>query len=192
MTRILLGGLAGGIVVFLWSTFSHLVLPLGEMGLRVLPNEDEVISALRQSVPESGLYLFPAADISGKPTPEQQHVWEQKYTAGPVGLLVYRAAGADVISPRQLLTELASNVGAALVVAWVMSLVAASYFRRVLGAAMFGAFAWLSISASYWNWYGFPTAYIAVEGMDQFVGWGLAGLAIAAISKKTPPQAVFA
>jgi len=33
MSRILIAGLVGGIVVFIWSAFSHMVLPLGEAGL---------------------------------------------------------------------------------------------------------------------------------------------------------------
>lgn len=184
MKRILLAGVVGGVVIFVWSAFSHMVLPLGGMGLRELPNEDEVVATLRQSVPESGLYLFPGFDMRENSSPEQQQAWQAKYSAGPVGMLVYQRNGGEALSPRQLLTELASNVGAALLLAWVLSPIGGGYARRVLASAFLGLFAWLSISASYWNWYGFPGAFIAAEGIDQFIGWGLAGLAMAAIMKR--------
>lgn len=36
---IILAGIAGGIAMFIWSFRSHTVLPLGEVGVRMLPNE---------------------------------------------------------------------------------------------------------------------------------------------------------
>jgi hypothetical protein len=42
-------------------------------------------------------------------------------------------------------------------------------------------FGFLSISASYWNWYGFPAQYEIAEATDQIVGWFLGGLVLAAI-----------
>jgi hypothetical protein len=60
-------------------------------------------------------------------------------------------------------------------------IVGGSYGQRVLFVALLGLIAWLSINVSYWNWYGFPTAFVLGEGIDQVVGWLLAGLAMAKI-----------
>jgi hypothetical protein len=46
---------------------------------------------------------------------------------------------------------------------------------------LLGLFAWVSISFSYWNWWGFPAAFVAGEGIDQVVSAFLAGLVIARI-----------
>ncbi len=35
----------------------------------------------------------------------------------------------------------------------------------------------------YWNWFGFPTDFIAAEAIDQVLGRFLAGLVLAAIVK---------
>jgi len=43
---------------------------------------------------------------------------------------------------------------------------------------LLGLFGWLSISTSYRIWYGFPTAYVLAEGIDQVVGWLFGGVAI--------------
>ena len=183
MRKILISGIVGGIVVFIWGVISHVVLPIGEAGIRTIPNEDVVIRAMKETIHEPGLYFFPGLDMSREPTSAEQQAWEAKYRAGPTGILVYHPRGEQPLSPRQLITELVSNVMGALIAAFLLSLTATSFGVRALFVALLGLFCWLSISVSYWNWYRFPTAFIAAEGIDQIVGWLLAGLTMAAILK---------
>ena len=184
MLKILLAGLIGGLVVFAWSAFSHMVLPTGEAGVRQIPDEDVVLGALKESIHEPGLYIFPGFDMRKKPTPEEQKAWEAKYAAGPTGVLVYHPSGSTPLSPRLLVTECLSNIAAAILLALVLSSVPASLGKRALFGMLLGTFAWLSITVSYWNWYGFPGSYTWSEGLDQIVGWLLGGLAIAAVFKR--------
>ena len=53
---------------------------------------------------------------------------------------------------------------------------ATSALSRVAFGAALGAFASLAIDFSYWNWYGFPSAYLAAQMVDQVVAWALAAL----------------
>lgn len=176
MKKILLAGVVGGLVMFIWGAIAHTVLPIGSMGLKILPNEDAVLGPMKQAVPESGLYFFPGMDMSRKPTEAEQHAWEAKYEAGPTGLLLYTAHGSKPMSPRQLLAELVTDVFSALILALVFSRMAAvSAWCRAMAGALLGLFAWLSLSTSYWIWYGFPAAFIVGEGLDQTIGWFLAG-----------------
>jgi hypothetical protein len=78
MKRWLIGGVIGGIIMFIWSAFSHMVLPLGEMGLKTLPNENVVIPAMKDGIREPGLYMFPGLDMSKKPTAEEQAAWAER------------------------------------------------------------------------------------------------------------------
>jgi hypothetical protein len=184
MNRLTLAAIIGGIVAFLWGAVSHMVLPIGKMGLRSLPSEASVLATLQGSVPEPGLYFFPGMDFSRSMTPEEETAWQERYRSGPAGLLVYRPKGGEAMSPWKLLTELLSSVLAAGAAAFVVAPMAASYGRRVLATACMGLFAWFSMSLSYWNWYGFPTDFIVAEGIDQVAGWFLAGLAIAKIAPR--------
>ena len=43
MNRLAIAAVVGGVVVFIWSSFSHLALPTGGQGLLNLPNEDAVL-----------------------------------------------------------------------------------------------------------------------------------------------------
>lgn len=187
MIRVLTAGILGGIMMFLWGYVSHVLLPLGHMGIQSLPSEETVLTAMRSAIQEPGLYFFPGMDMSKEPSPEEQRAWEEKYKAGPIGILVYRPQGEQPLALKQLLTELGSNILAALVAAFLLTLTQAPFAKRVVLVTLVGAFAWLSISVSQWNWYGFPTSFTTAEGIDQVVGAFLTGLVLAAIVKPSKP-----
>jgi hypothetical protein len=48
--RILLAGILGGIVMFVWTSIAHMALPLGEAGINEIPNESVVLSAMQSSI----------------------------------------------------------------------------------------------------------------------------------------------
>ena len=183
MKKILIGGLLGGLAIFIGSFITHMVLPTGEMGVEKLPNEDVILTTLKESIPQSGFYFFPGMDMNRDVSPEEQKAWEEKYTAGPIGILIYHPNGRAPMSAGYLLVELGSDLVAGLIGAMILSLVTGAYFKRVLIVALFGLLAWLPLSISYWNWYGYPGIYILAEGFDQVFSWGLGGLTMAAFIK---------
>ncbi len=187
MKRILIAGVLGGVVVFLWGAISHMLLPLGEMGIKNLPAEAAILPTLQREIQQPGFYFFPGMDMSRQPTAEEQQAWEARYKAGPIGILVYHPTGWTPLSPRQLLAELASNILAAFILAWVLSLAGITWSKGIAIAALFGVFAWLSISVSHWNWYGFPTSFLFGEALDQVLGWTMGGVVIAALLRRKPP-----
>jgi hypothetical protein len=44
--KILFIGVLGGIVMFIWTSIAHMALPFGEAGIREIPNESAVLSAM--------------------------------------------------------------------------------------------------------------------------------------------------
>ncbi|HEV8695144.1 MAG TPA: hypothetical protein VGQ93_13320, partial [Lysobacter sp.] len=80
--------------------------------------------------------------------------------------------------------EFISNVLAALVAALaVAGLGPRTYGGRAGTIFAFGVVAWLSISVSQWTWYGFSTDFLISDLIDQWGGWLLAGLGMAAVLK---------
>jgi hypothetical protein len=179
--RIVIAGVVGGLIVFLWSAFAHMVLPLGEVGFDALPNDEPVIEALKGSVSEPGLYFFPGIADHRNATEEELEAWEARLKAGPWGLVVYHPAGGEPMSFGQLGTELATCVLAALVAAWVLASAVGGYGKRAILVALLALFCWFGVSLSFWTWYGFPTDYTIASGVTEVVGWLLAGLAMAKI-----------
>jgi hypothetical protein len=181
--RIVVAAIVGGLIVFIWGAVAHMALPMGEMGLSVLPDETRLMEFVR-TVPSSGMYFYPGMNMSGKPTPEQLKAHQEMVTSGPSGLLILTKSNGGM-TPQRLIIELVSNILAALVAAILVSLMIGGYVKRALAVALFGLFGVFSLLLSYWNWYGFPTAFVAGETITEVVGWLLAGFAIAKIVR--PP-----
>jgi hypothetical protein len=181
MGRVLLGGLVGGIVVFMWGAVSHMATPIGEMGIRQIANEEKVVGAVKDSIREPGFYFFPGIDHSKTLSEAEQKAWEDKIKQGPTGVLVIHPEGGEAMSPRQLSTEFGTSVVAALLAAIVLTQVRSGYLGRVLVVTLMGIFGFVSINISYWNWYGFPTDFTTGAALDEIIGWFLGGLVLAAI-----------
>ena len=190
MGKKLLAAVLGGVAFFLWSFVAHMLTGLGETGIQEIPNEQAVVSSLKTSLPNSGLYMFPGwglpadASHSDKMKAMQSDAMQAKMKAGPIGLLVYRAGGMNGLTPRQLITELVTNI---IQIFLAILLLGQTRIVNFVGRWRFitiaGFLAAISTNISYWNWFGFPgnytTAYIAVIA----VGFAVAGLVVAAIVK---------
>jgi hypothetical protein len=178
MNRTFLAALLGGLIVFMWGALSHTVLPLGHMGISSaeVGTETEAVAFLTAKFPESGTYFMP--DMERVPK-------EQWPASGPTAFLVWRPDTPYTMG-KHMAIEFTSNVLAALLAAMLLccgSLCSTKLLCRATAVMGLGVFAWLSISVSQWNWYGFSTGQMIGEGLDQAIGWFLAGLGMAAILK---------
>ncbi|HEV8239855.1 MAG TPA: hypothetical protein VGS57_10855 [Thermoanaerobaculia bacterium] len=190
MKRIAIAAVVGGLAMFIWGAISHMLTPLGEAGLKSMPaaSEPAVTGALSANVPDDGMYMFPGMDERARSTKEGQEEWMRRYAAGPAGLLIYHPHGGSVMNPKLFGIELLTNILAVAVAAWAASHVR-TFARRVALVTTFGLAAWLSIEASYWNWYGFPTNYALAQLVDQLGGFFFAGLVVAWLVRPAPAAA---
>ena len=176
MNRILLAGFLGGVAMFLAGTFTHVVLPLGDAGIKLLPNEAPIVAAIKSNLNDPGLYYFPGMPKGASGREE----WEQRHRTGPIGILIYTPTGSSPMEPRQLAGEFVSNVLAALVAAWLLVQTRiASFAARVLFVTALGLLACLAISVSYWNWFNFPTVFTLAEFAHEMIGFAATGLVLA-------------
>ncbi len=181
--RVILGGVLAGILVFNWGFLAHMVLPLGETGVNMLPDEQAVMDSIKSTVKESGLYYFPGMKSMKEASESEMAAWTAKVKQGPVGILVVQTQGSEGITPRLLLTELGTNIASALLAALVLSQVRvnSTFLTRVGIVTLLGIFAFVTVHVPNWNWYSYPTDYIAAKAVEHTVGWFLAGLVLAAI-----------
>lgn len=189
MKKPILAAVLGGLVVFVWGTISHMVLPLGQAGVRAIRSDSEpqVLAVLKASMPERALYIFPGLDMSKSPTPEEQKTWQARFTAGPAGIVVMNPKPTGNFMT-WLGTELAANILAALMVALVMLHIPdeLGVLRRGGLVALLGLFETFDIDVSQWNWYSFPPAYLTAQAVDHTIGWFLGGLVIAWMCRESP------
>jgi hypothetical protein len=187
MGRKLLAGILGGLAFFAWSGLAHMVLPLGETGVREIPNEQPVVAAMQSSIPERGLYIFPGTGLPANATrAEKGAAMEksfQKSATGPSGLLMYHPA-RPVSFGQMLMTECATNIVQLLLAVFLLGQTSLAGFGARWGfITVAGILAAISTNVSYWNWYGFPGNYTLAYTFTIAVGFFVAGLVAAAIMK---------
>jgi hypothetical protein len=190
--RIVIGGIAGGLVMFIWGAVSHMVLQLGDAGLSQFKEKEElVLTALRDQVKKPGLYFFPGLS-SNHPSEAEQKAWQEKYSRGPAGLLLVVPSGSEAMTARQFLVQIASDVGIGLLAAVLLAGTGcwlASFASRVGFVALIGLMPFFAVNLPYWNWYRFPTVFTMAQLVDRFLGFVLIGLTLALIIKPSAAAA---
>lgn len=78
-----------------------------------------MLSALSANVTEPGFYFFPWGDRGG--SKEQMDAWAEKYRTSPAGIMIFKPQGGEMMPPSMLITELVTNILAALIAAFLLS-----------------------------------------------------------------------
>jgi hypothetical protein len=191
--KILLTGVLGGIVMFIWTSIAHMALPLGEAGIREIPNESAVLSAMQSNIGEqTGLYIFPGPGLRKNATRQEKseamkHMGE-KMAANPSGILMYHAPGRPFALGKRLGIEFGTELLEAILVVFLLAQTRiVSFAGRVGFVLVAGILAAITTNVSYWNWYGFPSAYIASYMLIEIVGFFLVGIVAALLLPRRVP-----
>jgi len=179
--RVLVAGLIGGILMFVWGVVAHMALGLGQVGFKLPANENLALSGLQQGLGEhAGVYIVPALDPKKMGDAAEMRTYSIKAVRSPYAFVVYQPQGTDMtqMGP-QIGRQWASDTLSALALAFVMGLAVVGFRRRLAIAAAAAVFAWLSTLLPYWNWYRFPLDFTLAALVEQLVGWLIAGAAMA-------------
>lgn len=179
--RVVLAALVGGIITFFWGAVAHIALPLGEMGMStVAENEEKPLQeALARSLGHEGLFIVPGGPMREEMNEEARLAWEKAHADDPTAFIVYRPRMGAMMPPSLLMNEAMSNVLAAGLAAVILALSATGFAGRVAICVLIGVTGWLSISFSYWNWYTFPADFSLAELAMQAIGWLVSGVPMA-------------
>ncbi len=191
MTRIFLASLLGAIAMFIWTSIAHMALPLGEAGIKEIPNESAVLDAMQKNIgQQSGLYVFPGFGLGPDATHEQKseamkHMGEN-LANHPSGILMYHPAGTrPLVMGRYLSIEFLTEFVEVLLALLLLSKTRLTTFGGRVGFVFLaGLLAAVATNISYWNWYGFPATYTAAYVTIQLVGFLCAGLVAALVLRK--------
>jgi len=178
--RIAIATLIGGLIMFFWGAFAHMVLPLGEMSMRAPTDENRLLETMRTALPqESGVYVIPHFDPSMRNDDKALQAYIAKNEANPYAFIVYQPEGRNPMAMgHNLFHQWLSDTAAALIVTLILGAAGASFGRGLMFGIGFGIFTWLTLSVPFWNWYRFPAPFTFAYLIEQVVGWLLAGAAI--------------
>lgn len=191
MARVAIATALGGIVLFVWGLVFWAVLPYSSQVVRPLPNEDLVVDSLRQTLRESGAYVFPAQprdadpdDPLGPPALYDEGEWKVRHRKGPVGVLLYNVAGTEPMSPHMFILGMTLNLGIAFLSALLLYAAALrKYAGRVTFVFALGIFAALSTHLKQANWMHYPWDYTQLMCVDLVAGNLCMALIVAAVVK---------
>ena len=191
--KILLAGVLGGIVMFIWTSIAHMALPLGEAGIREIPNESAALSTMQSNIGENtGLYIFPglgvSKDASRQEKSEAMKHMSEKMAANPSGILMYHAPGRPFALGKSLGIEFGTELLESILVVFLLAQTRIGSFPGRVGFVLVaGILAAISTNVSYWNWYGFPCVYTVSYMLIQIVGFLLVGIVAALVLPKRTP-----
>jgi hypothetical protein len=177
-TRTLIAGAAAGVAMFFWGMFSHMVLPLGEVGIQALPDEAAVTAVLKDKIKSPGLYLFPYS--------KDQAAMEKLMAERPRGILTFTSNETPFNMGASLGVQLMNDVICGLILAWLLGMVSSSLTTlgsKVSFAAGISLIGTVGYLGAFCNWYGFSAAYALAAGFDSIVAACIGAFVIAKIEK---------
>ena len=185
MKKVLLAGVVGGIILFIWGALAWTVLPLHSNSIFTMANEDSVVAVMKSAMNNHAVYMFPGRPLvmSDKAA---EDAWTKKFAQGPIGMVIYNPAGSSPMMPLEMALGLVDAILTCMLAAWLLSRSTAArsgYFARVAYCGMLGLFISLAVHVLNWNWMGYPLDYTTGLIADTMVGWVLAGAAIAIVVK---------
>jgi hypothetical protein len=190
MKRIGIAAIVGGIVLYIWAFISWMYIPWHLMG--AVPDEDAVRTVLSESGAESGIYHVPGLDYDAlaSMTDEQKEAAEEavmeKYREGPRALLVYKADGANPMSPVTMVIGFVLEVLVAAVIAGLLTMAVPAlpgFGSRVGFVMLIGVLTIVGTNLMNWNYMHYPMRFTLEMAADGLVASLLLGIVLAIIIK---------
>lgn len=179
MTRkLMLGAVLAGLVVFLWSGFSHMVLPWWNANTNSFTNSEALSAVMLAGADGDGIYMLPSAE---PPTTEAE---SERMRGGPVAFVALTTGGMDPASPRAFVLQLIFDIVIALFLARLLTCIGDQAFSvRLRLVVLVALLAGMMVHLPYWAWYGFAGGFTLVSMIDLVIGWFLGGLVLARFAK---------
>lgn len=174
--------------MFVWNFVAHDLLPIGEMGVKTMSNEDAVRSALDTNLDNKpGFYIFPSGGYTpGMSAEERKAVMkkmEEQTAAGAAGVLIYRPKRVFNF-PKRLGIQFATDVFLAWLGVFLLAQTRINGFGGKVGFVLTaGILAAVATNVPYANWYGFPKSFTLGQMITQVVGFLLVGIVAALIMR---------
>ncbi len=181
MRSIVIGGLLGGLVLFVWSAISWMVLPWHHSNFHKFDQEKVVEIVMQTNAPHKGIYLLPNPSHGSAQERKEAH---ERASKGPFAFVVMNPKGWGSMPLHMIFGLLIQIAGAGLVTGFLTFIKKpdAAYAEKFIFVVLFALAAGVVCQLPYWNWWGFPKDFILLAFADLLIGWSLAGLMIAKVA----------
>lgn len=164
----------GGVIVFLWSMLSWMILPIHKNMMNQFTDESRVVSEILDAAPKDGIYIYPTwsafADAKEKVMPS-------------LFVNVKRNVNYGDMTAQMVIGLIMQIIGAGLITYLLLQAKTMKYWSRVKFVTIVGIAIALIGVAPVWNWWHFPGLWMTIEFFDIVIAWFLGGLVIAKLIK---------
>ena len=181
--------------MFIWNFVAHDFLPLGEMGVGIMQNEDAVTSALQTNLGDNaGFYFFPTGGLTPGATGDQRKAAMQKaveqMASGAAGVLIYRPKRVFNF-PKRIAEQFVTDLAVAFLAVFLLAQTGIRGFGGKVGFVLTtGVLAAIVTNIPYANWYGFPKDFTLAQMIMTVVGFLLVGIVAALMLPKRSAEPV--
>ncbi|MFI5391719.1 MAG: hypothetical protein ACHQYQ_10185 [Bacteriovoracales bacterium] len=179
--------LACSIISFLWSGFSHMVLPWHNINMKSFSVGGTLVTAaIKAEAQSAGFYVLPNMDMEMHKSKEAQEKWQADALKGPTAFLSVRPEGSSFSMGLNLLVQFINQL---IVSILVVLLCLKTNVKGILGYACFVSVivtaGEITAVVPLWNWWGFPLSSTLISIVDTSINWFLAGLGVGKVLSKT-------
>jgi hypothetical protein len=190
--KVIMGGMLGGLVMFLWGAVSWMVLPWHDLTMGKFTDELAVAEVIAANAPQSGIYLLPNAQ---QLDPQANEAAREQARADALarmqsGLFLFVSVareGTDFTNPwlfvRSLIIQI---VAATLITVLLVQTRGLHFWCRVGFVETAGVLIGVLATFPLWNWWQFPLRYTLVNFADLIISITLAGFVIAKVVGDIP------
>ena len=186
MKRIVIAGVAGGIVLFIWGFVSWMFIPWHQ--LEKMPGEAQVAQAMRDAEIPSGAYHLPGMVDDPALTDEENDANTEAFNAaheqGPIATIMYKSGGSSPLGIMSMIVGVVLDIITAGVAAAILTMAAPAlggFVGRVLFVLMLGVYVAVGNNLMDWNWMHYPLKFSLQMAGDTLVASLLLGVTLAII-----------
>lgn len=182
MSKVLIGGIIGAVVIFMWMTISWTVLPWHQQLLKGFKNPDVVAQVIARNVEKDGEYLYPYGECSNEGCSKEM---QERLTKGPFIYAQVRMKGMDPMNPMLYVVSFVEAFIGALFTCYLLRNLKTmtSYLRRVYFGGIFGLVIGILAAVPNWNWMGASKAYSLTLIANYVIGYLLVGIIVGGFMK---------
>ena len=179
MRTILKGTLLGSVIIYAWMTISWMFIPWHAKMFEHFKSDASVTTSILRNVDKGGVYQI-------SPIMETKEEGKKAVSKRPIYMMaVVDLEMNEARMPAMYIYAFFNQ----LVVAFFFTLFTklariGSYIGRLLFVMGLAFSAIIMVLVPFWNWWQFPPIFIGIHALDLMIGWLLAGLAIAAVTRR--------
>lgn len=170
MSKIWLGSLIGGLILFVWQFLSWSLLNIHGNEMQYSPNQDQVLEVLNEHL-EEGNYFMPGAP-PGSSAEEHQQLMEESIGKPWASIQYHKSLNNNM--GMNMFRGFVADFVAVLLLCWMlMKMPGVSAGQIVISSLSVGLIGFLTVSYLNSIWFETPTVGALI---DVVVQWGLCGV----------------